>query len=101
MELTPDVLQNAASGGLAVGGAWALREVIRFLKWWKTKDIEAQYKTYKPSLEWEEYCRDSFDDIRDTVHRIDRTSENHEVRISHLEQSKKKGGPNGRHQGNF
>lgn len=96
MELSQDVITGLSAGG----GAWALKELFSFLLKWKKTKSGSQF--YKPSAEWEEFCKTEFKDIRETLHKIDKAQEvlsrDHEIRISRLEKQEERGGyDNGRY----
>lgn len=82
-----DNIINAVGGGAGVAGMWLVKELGSFLvKWKKASTPGAGCGSYKPSKEWEEYCRGKFEDITDLLAVMRSDHAVMKVKIDYLEQ---------------
>lgn len=84
MQITPEFIMGAC----AALGTWVSKELFSFLL--KRKKLETQ--SYKPDRDWKKYCTENFEDIKETVHKINTKVEVFDVRISYLEKREKYNG---------
>lgn len=91
-------LNTVGSGATAVGVAWAMKEIFAFiLKWEKARQDKAASQIVrcdhddddecqgKPEKQWQNYCIESFDDIKKGLSALNTKVEVLGVKVEHLE----------------
>lgn len=59
-------LSQLATGGAAVGIAWAVKEMLPYIVHRKKRDDDSE-QCYRPDESWRQYCTQKFEGISDAL----------------------------------
>lgn len=76
-------LTQLATGGAAVGIAWAVKEMLPYIVHRKKEDDSE--KCYKPDESWRQYCTQKFEGISDALTALRMNDELLKSQLSRLE----------------